>query len=200
MVQRIPLFLLILLMGISTVLGQAVVVPPDGTESPTPDVDDFLFDTEGLDDEDADLGGYNPGVTHSDGYPMKLAFTREAAVKAQAPIDNDMAAYYGKEYILDIYADMTDFRNDFGGFIRKRQIPVCRGTFRTFGALAVMHVRQVFRPEGEDVPIGMVVEINAKIFAENTANVWIGETSGAAIWLAATVFHREIFRMFIKDF
>ena len=62
MTQRIPLFLLILFFGITSVFGQAVVVPPDSTESPTPDVDDFLFDTEGLDDEDADLGGYNPGV------------------------------------------------------------------------------------------------------------------------------------------
>ncbi len=60
------------------------------------------------------LTGYNPAVRHSDGYPMNLAYTKEAATKAQAPIDRDMAAYYGKEYILDIYADMTDFRNDFG--------------------------------------------------------------------------------------
>ena len=63
-------------MGISTVLGQAVVVPPDGTESPTPDVDDFLFDTEGLDDEDADLGGYNPGVMVS----SEDVFSNHAAV------------------------------------------------------------------------------------------------------------------------
>ena len=43
-------------------MGQAVVIPPDSTETDYEDVDDFLFDTEGLDDEDADLGGYNPGV------------------------------------------------------------------------------------------------------------------------------------------
>ena len=52
-------------MGISTVFGQAVVIPPDSTETDYEDVDDFLFDTEGLDDEDADLGGYNPGVMRS---------------------------------------------------------------------------------------------------------------------------------------
>ena len=60
------------------------------------------------------LTGFNPGVKHSDGYPLNLSFTKEAAIKAQSPLDNDMAAFYGKEYILDIYADMTDFRNDFG--------------------------------------------------------------------------------------
>ena len=65
MTQRIPLFLLILFMGISTVLGQAVVIPPDSTETDYENVDDFLFDTEGLDDEDADFGGYNPGVMKS---------------------------------------------------------------------------------------------------------------------------------------
>ena len=60
--QRIPLLLLILFFGITSVFGQAVVVPPDSTETDYEDVDDFLFDTEGLDDVDADLGGYNPGV------------------------------------------------------------------------------------------------------------------------------------------
>ena len=65
MTQRIPLFLLILFFGITTVFGQAVVVPPDSTETDYEDVDDFLFDTEGLDDEDADFGGYNPGVMKS---------------------------------------------------------------------------------------------------------------------------------------
>ena len=63
--QRIPLFLLILFFGITSVFGQAVVVPPDSTETDYEDVDDFLFDTEGLDDEDADFGGYNPGVMKS---------------------------------------------------------------------------------------------------------------------------------------
>ena len=91
-----------------------------------------------------------------------------------------------------------DFRNDFSDFIRKRQIPVCRGAFCTFRALAVMHVRQVFRPEGEDVPIGVVVEIDAKIFTENATDVWIGKTGGATIWLAATIFHGEIFWMFVE--
>ena len=37
--RRIPLFLLILFMGISTVWGQAVVVPPDSTETDYEDVE-----------------------------------------------------------------------------------------------------------------------------------------------------------------
>lgn len=65
MTQRIPLFLLILFFGITTVFGQAVVVPPDSTETEYEDVDDFLFDTEGLDDEETDMGGYLPGVMKS---------------------------------------------------------------------------------------------------------------------------------------
>ena len=91
-----------------------------------------------------------------------------------------------------------DFRNDFGGFVDKRQIPVRRGAFCTFRALAVVHVRQIFRPEGEDVPIGMILQICMEIFAEDSSDVWIGKTGGAAIWLTATVLHREVFWMFIE--
>ena len=36
--RQIPLFLLILFMGISTVFGQAVVIPPDSTETDYEDV------------------------------------------------------------------------------------------------------------------------------------------------------------------
>ena len=46
MAQRIPLFLLILFLGITTVFGQAVTIPPDSTETDYEDVADFLFDTE----------------------------------------------------------------------------------------------------------------------------------------------------------
>ena len=37
--QRIPLFLLILFFGITTVFGQAVVIPPDSTETDYEDVE-----------------------------------------------------------------------------------------------------------------------------------------------------------------
>ena len=62
------------------------------------------------------LTGLNPGVLHSDGQPVNLMFTREGVTAAQAPIDNDVAHWYGKEYIMDIYVGegMRDFRNDFG--------------------------------------------------------------------------------------
>ena len=62
------------------------------------------------------LTGLNPGVKHSDGQPVNLMFTPEGVTAAQAPIDNDVAHYYGKEYIMDIYVGegMKDFRNDFG--------------------------------------------------------------------------------------
>ncbi len=93
-------------MGISTVLGQAVVIPPDSTESPTPDVDDFLFDTEGLDDEDADLGGYNPGVmwNSSRGGSKKTSSLRQKKSRfSAAPYCNfsikNVSAYFTRSTI-----------------------------------------------------------------------------------------------------
>ena len=92
-----------------------------------------------------------------------------------------------------------DFRHDFGGFVCKCQIPVRRRSFGAFRALAVLHVRQILRPEGENVPIGVVFKIGAEIVAENLPDFWIGEACGAAVWLAAAIFHRKVFRMFFEE-
>ena len=58
--KRFLYYLLFILCTVSTAHAQI-----DTNHSSASDVDDFLFDTEGLDDEDADLGGYNPGVMKS---------------------------------------------------------------------------------------------------------------------------------------
>lgn len=60
------------------------------------------------------LTGYNPGVLHSDGYPMNLASVPESAAKAMDPVQVDMCETYGVEFINDIFDGMTDFRNDMG--------------------------------------------------------------------------------------
>ncbi len=57
------LFLSIILLSTWTLFGQ--VPSPDSTETDQPDVDAFLFDTEGLDDEETDMGGYMPGILQS---------------------------------------------------------------------------------------------------------------------------------------
>ena len=91
-----------------------------------------------------------------------------------------------------------DFRNNFSSFINECQIPVRRGAFCAFRALAILHIGEVFRPEGEDIPIGMVLQIGAKIVAEDLSDFRIGETGGTTVRLSTAIFHREVFWMFIE--
>ena len=66
-----------------------------------------------------------------------------------------------------------DFRYNFSGFVNECEIPVRRGAFCAFGALAILHVREVFCPEGKNIPIRMVLQIGAEIVAENLSDFWI---------------------------
>ena len=72
MSRRTSFFLLILLLGMHTAFAQV----SDSTQSSQSDADDFLFDVEGFDEEDADIGGYNPGVMKS----ANDVFSNNAAV------------------------------------------------------------------------------------------------------------------------
>lgn len=69
--KKLLYYLLLIFCTISTAYTQI-----DTNQSSAFDVDDFLFDTEGLDDEDADLGGYNPGVMKS----AEDVFSNNAAI------------------------------------------------------------------------------------------------------------------------
>ncbi len=69
--KKLLYYLLLIFCTISTAYTKI-----DTNQSSAFDVDDFLFDTEGLDDEDADLGGYNPGVMKS----AEDVFSNNAAI------------------------------------------------------------------------------------------------------------------------
>lgn len=57
--------------------------------------------------------GYNPGVLHSDGYPLNLAMERSAAIAAQGARALKICEAYDVEYWGDAYAAVEkDFRND----------------------------------------------------------------------------------------
>jgi len=60
---------LLLLIFLAAIFGQLFSqndnIPPDSIPTRSEDVDDFLFDTEGLDDEETDLAGYIPDVMKS---------------------------------------------------------------------------------------------------------------------------------------
>ena len=56
--------LILFLFSVSVLFGQEPT-PPDSTNITQPDVDDFLFDVEGWDDEEEDNGDYAPGVMKS---------------------------------------------------------------------------------------------------------------------------------------
>ena len=58
--KRLLFILSAVLLAASLSYGQS-----DTTNHPHHDVDDFLFDTEGLDDEDEDMGGYIPDAMRS---------------------------------------------------------------------------------------------------------------------------------------
>ena len=62
--------------------------------------------------------GYNPAVLGTDGYPLDLTLTHEAATAAQSPLMADVAKTYGYEYWGDLFdAYEKDFRNDMGSDI-----------------------------------------------------------------------------------
>lgn len=59
--------------------------------------------------------GFNPATTHTDGYPLDLAMTREVAIAAQSPKSKLICDAYGVEYYADAYAAVEkDYRNDLG--------------------------------------------------------------------------------------
>ena len=60
------------------------------------------------------LTGYNPSVLHSDGYPLDLSALPEAAAKTMDNVAIDVCKTYGVENLGQLYAGMTDFRNDMG--------------------------------------------------------------------------------------
>lgn len=71
------------------------------------------------------LSGFNPGVRHSDGYPVDLSFNRESAIKLMDNVDRDMCEFYGQDYILDVYAAVQrDFRNDLGECIASCMVDI----------------------------------------------------------------------------
>lgn len=64
------------------------------------------------------LSGYNPGVLHSDGYPLDLTLNDSARVAVQTDIQRDIAETYGVEHWSDAYNAVDtqkDFRNSAEG-------------------------------------------------------------------------------------
>ncbi len=64
------------------------------------------------------LIGYNPGVLHTDGYPLDLTLVGESRVKAQSAIEQDLAQTYGVELWADAFNSVEggkDFRNSAEG-------------------------------------------------------------------------------------